>query len=89
MRRKPGEQTMTSDKTRIDWVGSSCRLLQRNRRRVPARHRPFEGLTIGTGIHLEPKTVALLTTLAAGRRPPGLHRQPQQHPAGDGRVPAR
>ncbi len=27
---------------------------------------PFAGLTIGTGIHLEPKTVALLLTLRAG-----------------------
>src|ERR1700693_2103517 len=28
--------------------------------------RPFEGLTIGTGIHLEAKTVALLLTLRDG-----------------------
>ena len=28
--------------------------------------RPFDGLTIGTGIHLEPKTVALLLTLLRG-----------------------
>jgi adenosylhomocysteinase len=31
-----------------------------------ARSQPFAGLTIGTGIHLEPKTVALLLTLKAG-----------------------
>ena len=31
-----------------------------------ARTRPFDGLTIGTGIHLEPKTVALILTLASG-----------------------
>ena len=30
------------------------------------RTRPFEGLVIGTGIHLEPKTVALLLTLQRG-----------------------
>src|ERR1700743_2209139 len=30
------------------------------------RTRPFDGLTIGTGIHLEPKTVALLLTLMRG-----------------------
>jgi adenosylhomocysteinase len=30
------------------------------------RTRPFDGIRIGTGIHLEPKTVALLLTLARG-----------------------
>ena len=30
------------------------------------RTRPFAGMTIGTGIHLEPKTVALLLTLQRG-----------------------
>jgi adenosylhomocysteinase len=30
------------------------------------RTQPFAGMTIGTGIHLEPKTVALLLTLHAG-----------------------
>jgi adenosylhomocysteinase len=30
------------------------------------RTQPFAGMTIGTGIHLEPKTVALLLTLQAG-----------------------
>jgi adenosylhomocysteinase len=51
--------------TRIDWVGEHCRLL----RGIAAefrRTRPFEGLTIGTGIHLEAKTVALLLTLRDG-----------------------
>ena len=50
---------------RIEWVGDSCRLL----RAIAAEFtgtRPFAGLTIGTGIHLEPKTVALLLTLTAG-----------------------
>ena len=51
--------------TRIDWVLEHCRLL----RAISAefgRTRPFDGLTIGTGIHLEAKTVALLLTLRDG-----------------------
>ena len=51
--------------TRIDWVREHCRLL----RDIAAefrRTRPFDGLTIGTGIHLEAKTVALLLTLRDG-----------------------
>jgi adenosylhomocysteinase len=50
---------------RIDWVIERCRLL----RAIGAEYeetRPFDGLTIGTGIHLEPKTVALLLTLRRG-----------------------
>jgi len=50
---------------RIDWVISRCRLLQA----IAAEYdetRPFAGLAIGTGIHLEPKTVALLLTLQRG-----------------------
>jgi adenosylhomocysteinase len=52
-------------KTRIDWIGSNCRLLQATAAEF-ANSRPFAGLTIGTAIHLEPKTAALLTTLQAG-----------------------
>jgi len=51
--------------SRIDWVASGCRLL----RGIAAeftRTQPFAGLTIGTSIHLEPKTAALLLTLKAG-----------------------
>ena len=51
--------------TRINWVLEHCRLL----RAISAefgRTRPFDGLTIGTGIHLEAKTVALLLTLRDG-----------------------
>jgi adenosylhomocysteinase len=51
--------------TRIDWVREHCQLL----RAISAefrRTRPFDGLTIGTGIHLEAKTVALLLTLRDG-----------------------
>jgi adenosylhomocysteinase len=50
---------------RIEWVIERCRLLQG----IAAEYdgtRPFAGLAIGTGIHLEPKTVALLLTLQRG-----------------------
>lgn len=50
---------------RIDWVADSCRLLGA----IAAEYRqtlPFAGLTIGTAIHLEPKTAVLLATLQAG-----------------------
>jgi adenosylhomocysteinase len=50
---------------RIEWVRTSCRLLAT----IAAEYeqaQPFAGLRIGTGIHLEPKTVALLLTLKAG-----------------------
>jgi adenosylhomocysteinase len=51
--------------TRIDWVAEHCQLL----RSISAEFKetlPFGGLTIGTGIHLEAKTVALIMTLRAG-----------------------
>jgi adenosylhomocysteinase len=51
--------------TRIDWVEEHCHLL----RSISAEFKdtlPFRGLTIGTGIHLEAKTVALLLTLRDG-----------------------
>ena len=51
--------------TRIEWVRQSCRLLASIATEFSAS-RPFDGLTIGTGIHLEPKTVALILTLQAG-----------------------
>jgi adenosylhomocysteinase len=51
--------------SRIEWVASSCRLLTAISSEFE-RTRPFEGLTIGTGIHLEPKTAALVMTLAKG-----------------------
>jgi adenosylhomocysteinase len=50
---------------RIDWVIENCRLLAAIGEEFD-RTRPFAGLTIGTGIHLEPKTVALLLTLQRG-----------------------
>jgi adenosylhomocysteinase len=55
----------TPGMSRIEWVRSGCRLLSSITAEF-TRTRPFDGLTIGTGIHLEPKTVALLLTLAAG-----------------------
>ncbi len=51
--------------TRIEWVRSNCRLLRAIAEDFTATQ-PFRGLTIGTGIHLEPKTVALLLTLKDG-----------------------
>lgn len=50
---------------RIEWVRSSCRMLNEIGAEFE-RTQPFAGMTIGTGIHLEPKTVALLMTLKAG-----------------------
>src|SRR3989442_1651850 len=50
---------------RIDWVRGNCRLLLAIAEEFAATQ-PFADLTIGTGIHLEPKTVALLLTLRAG-----------------------
>ena len=50
---------------RIEWVASQCRLLATIRDEFE-RTLPFAGLTIGTGIHIEPKTVALLLTLHRG-----------------------
>ena len=52
-------------KTRIDWVRENCLLLRAIAEEFAAA-RPFAGKTIGTGIHLEPKTVALLLTLKSG-----------------------
>jgi adenosylhomocysteinase len=52
-------------KNRIDWVGENTRLLAAISQEF-RESRPFAGKTIGTGIHLEPKTVALLLTLQSG-----------------------
>jgi adenosylhomocysteinase len=54
-----------TDRARIEWVVSNCRLLGEIGDELE-RSRPFAGLRIGTGIHLEPKTVALLLVLARG-----------------------
>jgi adenosylhomocysteinase len=50
---------------RIEWVAERCRLLKTIAGEFDETQ-PFAGLTIGTGIHLEPKTVALLLTLQRG-----------------------
>jgi adenosylhomocysteinase len=55
----------TATGSRIDWVLRSCRLLAATREEFE-RTQPFAGLRVGTGIHLEPKTVALLLTLLSG-----------------------
>lgn len=57
--------TISSHPSRIEWVGESCTLLRATAAEF-AITLPFRGLTIGTAIHLEPKTVALLMTLKAG-----------------------
>lgn len=51
--------------SRIEWARESCRLLNAIGAEFE-RTQPFADLTIGTGIHLEPKTVALLLTLRRG-----------------------
>jgi adenosylhomocysteinase len=51
--------------SRFDWVADSARLLRQTGDEFE-RTRPFDGLRIGTGIHLEPKTAALLLTLQRG-----------------------
>src|SRR5215470_10110184 len=50
---------------RIEWALSRCCLLQAIGGELE-RTQPFAGVTIGTGIHLEPKTVALILTLQRG-----------------------
>ncbi|MBB3383144.1 MULTISPECIES: adenosylhomocysteinase [unclassified Rhizobium] len=55
----------SSSLSRIDWVARSFRLLAATAAEF-RNTKPFAGFTIGTGIHLEPKTVALLMTLHAG-----------------------
>lgn len=53
------------DSARLAWVDHECRLLGRIREEY-TQTRPFAGLTIGSAIHLEPKTAALLRTLHIG-----------------------
>lgn len=51
--------------SRIEWVMQRTRLLRAIGDEFE-RTQPFAGLTIGTGIHLEPKTVSLILTLQRG-----------------------
>ena len=53
------------DTARLAWVDHECRLLRGIREQF-AQTRPFAGLTIGSAIHLEPKTAALVRTLQIG-----------------------
>ena len=62
--------------TRIEWVREHCRLL----RAISAEFRqtrPFDGLTIGTGIHLVPVPGDIDTVIAIsyldGKYPPAPH----------------
>lgn len=50
---------------RLEWVDASMRVLHAVGDELAAT-RPFDGMTIGTGIHLEPKTAALLLALRRG-----------------------
>jgi len=52
-------------RSRVGWVVESCRLLAGIGKEFDSSQ-PFAGTRIGTGIHLEPKTVALLLTLRRG-----------------------
>lgn len=56
---------MAIEGSRIDWIASGCRLLDAIAGEFETT-RPFDGMTIATAIHLEPKTAALLMTLKAG-----------------------
>jgi adenosylhomocysteinase len=51
--------------SRFEWVADSARLLRQTGDEFE-RTQPFAGLRLGTGIHLEPKTAALLMTLRRG-----------------------
>lgn len=51
--------------SRLEWVDGSMRLVAAIGAELE-RSTPFAGLTIGTGIHLEPKTAALLLALRRG-----------------------
>lgn len=53
--------------SRIEWVRGRCLLLACIAGEF-RRTRSFDGMTIGTGIHLEPKTAALLLMLAQAAR---------------------
>jgi adenosylhomocysteinase len=51
--------------SRFEWVADSAGLLKATGEEFE-RTQPFKGLRIGTGIHLEPKTAALLMVLRRG-----------------------
>lgn len=55
----------SKENRRLEWVSRNCKLLRQTAKDF-SQTLPFEGLTIGTNIHLEPKTAELLLTLKAG-----------------------
>ncbi len=59
------EDLAAQGEERLTWVRDRMRLLAGVRDDFGER-RPFDGMTIGVGIHIEPKTAVLLETLAAG-----------------------
>src|SRR5690606_18843508 len=60
-----GMSPAAEGEARIGWIRSRMNLLDAVRADF-AQRRPFEGRTIGLGLHTEPKTAVLLETLAAG-----------------------
>ena len=68
MRSSPATDTgrlAAQGEERLTWVRARMRLLA-GVRRAFERELPFRGMTIGVGLHIEPKTAVLLETLAAG-----------------------
>lgn len=59
------EHLAAGGEERLTWVRARMRLLAEVRLDFEER-RPFDGMTIGVGLHIEPKTAVLLETLAAG-----------------------
>lgn len=59
------EELALQGESRLRWIRSRMHLLAAVRERF-VRERPFAGLTIGVGLHTEPKTCVLFETLAAG-----------------------
>ena len=52
-------------KKKIDWVRRHMPVLEHIKKKF-AKEKPFEGITIGSCLHLEPKTINLGLTLQAG-----------------------
>ena len=56
---------MEASLTRLEWVGRSCQLVEATGLEFECT-RPFQNLTMGISIHMEPKTAALVRTLMRG-----------------------
>ncbi len=74
--------------TRIDWIGSSCRLLQGNGRGIRKTRGRSEALPSAPASIWNRRRWRLLMTLRAGGARLDLHRQSEQHAAVDRRLPA-